>query len=809
MTTTTEPAMLDRRRLLAANEDYNGIDFVDVAGPTGTALAVHFLNAVPVVGSLGSPPATITGGEVIASVPVLAIDEATAWSADSQGRPILALTVAASGDASTYTLTLTSTKLDPFFSTVPVVFPTTTAAAGDPASPAPSRPVPASDSAPIDYLAKDFASFRQALSEFSLLRYQNWVERSEADLGMVLMEVLAAMADELSYHQDRVRGESALATASQRLSAIRHARLVDYEPAPATVATTVLALEVAAAENGNTGWTLDTPLRVRALGAEGSIVEFEVEDPALGLAGAPAGQTLPWMTVDTRWNRRTLSPYYWDDSQRCLAAGATELYLVGSNLGLYTGQQLLLDTATATADPPVRELVTVAATLAIADPLQDVPLTQITLASPTIADHDLRVTAVAGNIVPAVQGSRFSEQFMIPAAGAASPAPVIVRFAVGSTPTAPLPEYRYCLTAGPLAWLATGADEEYSATTVAPEIALTQLSGLTSPSPAWTFARWLLDAGPSDQVFTLTPEQYSPVLTAGGVTWMDYDGDGGTTIRFGAGTFGVSPNPGAAFEVLYRIGGGSSGNVPADTVVGVAPDQTQAGLVMTCTNPFAATGGQDAETIAQVRARAPQRFSAEPLRLVLAGDYAMAAESLDWVQQAGTSFRWTGSWLTAVTTADPVGVEVPSTGQLASLTQLLDARRLAGTESYVQGPSYTSLDLSITVAGLATAFASDVEEAVVAALAPGQSATGDAGFFNHSRWGFGQPLEESALLAAIQSATGVVGVSSLAYRPAASGAPWIALVGSVAVAAHRILRVDNDPSRPQAGTLAISVEGSK
>ncbi len=144
-------------------------------------------------------------------------------------------------------------------------------------------------------------------------------------------------------------------------------------------------------------------------------------------------------------------------------------------------------------------------------------------------------------------------------------------------------------------------------------------------------------------MFTLTPEQYSPVLTASGVTWMDYDGDGGTTIRFGAGTFGVSPSPGPAFEVLYRIGGGAAGNVPADTVVSVAPDQTQPGPVMTCTNPFAATGGQDAETIAQVRARAPQRFSAEPLRLVLAGDYAMAAESLDWVQQAGTASAGPGA----------------------------------------------------------------------------------------------------------------------------------------------------------------------
>ena len=77
----------------------------------------------------------------------------------------------------------------------------------------------------------------QALSEFSTQRYPAWLERSEADLGMVLMEVLAAMADELSYYQDRVAGEALLATATQRLSLLHLARLVDYEPAPATVAT--------------------------------------------------------------------------------------------------------------------------------------------------------------------------------------------------------------------------------------------------------------------------------------------------------------------------------------------------------------------------------------------------------------------------------------------------------------------------------------------------------------------------------------------------------------------------------------------
>ena len=45
---------------------------------------------------------TITGGEVISSVAVLPIDESTAWTADADGRPVLALTVAAPGDFSTY-----------------------------------------------------------------------------------------------------------------------------------------------------------------------------------------------------------------------------------------------------------------------------------------------------------------------------------------------------------------------------------------------------------------------------------------------------------------------------------------------------------------------------------------------------------------------------------------------------------------------------------------------------------------------------------------------------------------------------------
>lgn len=808
--TADPPARNRRQLLLAPGASFNGIDYVHVA-LSQTQLFVHFLNAVPVQGHLYGQEAAITGGDVVTSVAINPIDETTDWSADSEGRPVLALTVPAPGDFSTYRLTIFSDQLDPFFDSAQFTFKANCPTTLDCATPAPSFPVPAAERVPIDYLAKDFASFRQALSEFSALRYPSWVERSEADLGVMLMEALAAMADELSYYQDRVSAESTIQTATQRLSVVRHARLVDYEPAPATVATTVLQLDVArpmASPPSATGWTIDTPLLVRALGADGPTTDFEIADPAAGLV-SPAS-----FTVDIRWNRASLAPYYWDDSQRWLLAGSTGFYVTGHGLGLYPGQQLLLDSpADDSADPPVRELVMVAATEETSDLLiggaspPPLPLTQISLAAPTAQDHDLDHTAVAGNIVPAVQGLRQSETFVIPDPAVPAPGPVVVRVGANWTPQDPRPDYRYCLASGQLAWLATTAKDEDTSVPAQPEIVLGAVlpGGRTSQ---WAFERWLVGAAAGDQVFTLTPEQYSPVLRSNGMTWFDYDGDGGTTIRFGDGTFGMSPPPGTVFTAIYRVGGGAAGNVPADTIVNVAPGQAQGSIIVSCTNPFPATGGADAETIAQVRNRAPRKFSAEPLRVVRAGDYAAAARSLPWVQQAGTTFRWTGSWLTALTSADPSRSEQPTIAQLESLTELLDQQRLAGYESYVLPPSYVSIDLQITVRGQAAFFGSDVATAVLAALQPGSVPGGKAGFFDHSRWSFGQPLESSALLAAIQSCPGVIGVYQIQYRQRGVQ-DWTPLPDTLTLAADDILRVDNDPSRPEAGSLQVTVEGSK
>ena len=276
-------------------------------------------------------------------------------------------------------------------------------------------------------------------------------------------------------------------------------------------------------------------------------------------------------------------------------------------------------------------------------------------------------------------------------------------------------------------------------------------------------------------MFTLTPEQYSPVLTSNGTTWFDYDGDGGTTIRFGDGTFGMTPLPGTVFSVLYRVGGGSAGNVPADAIVNVAPGQAQGSMISSLHQPLprhGRRGRRDHRADPRPGAAEVQRGAASGRAgRRLRGGSAVAARGCS---RRPTSFRWTGSWLTVLTRADPAGTEEPTIAELQSLTELLDEERLAGYESYVLPPGYVSIDLRITVSARRGYFGSTVAAAVLARLQPGTLPGGAVGFFDHSRWSFGEPLESSALLAAIQSCPGVDGVDQVQYRerggPAGLGA---------------------------------------
>lgn len=779
----------DRVLSVINSTTFNGIDFVEVVAPR--TLHVHFLNKVAVADA--SLTATITGGDSVPTVPLQQIANAD-WSTDPEGRPLLTLHALTDGDFSFYTLTIVAPAVDLILGVTTFSFKATCPSDFDCAPPPHVCPPDDRQAPPIDYLAKDFLSFRQALTEFSSLRYPNWVERSEADFGMMVAEVLSAVGDELSYLQDRVAAEATLPTATQRRSLVSLARLVDYEPLPATSASTVVQCTVGAAGVVNAG------TRLSALAPDGTKVPYEI---GTGLADATHYQVAPI------WNY-TIKPYWFDDNQECWPQGATDLWVQGHGFNFTPGQALLIQT-----DLPgdsLRQIVHLtAAGHETVDPIfltggSPTPVTHIVWGSDEalIRARDLTRTTIGGNLLPATQGQRFTEMFATgtPPPSARDALPAIARMAPNSSVSAETFVFRYPLGKEPLSWLAR------SDVTVPPqpEIALQQLQ----PAPlAWEFATSLLGSLATDNDYTVDPVAWQVVarLPTGQPTQYDIAGDGGSTIRFGNDVFAASPADGDVFRVNYRTGLGSVGNVAADTITAI--EAGGPGLLRSVRNPFAVTNGADAETADHIRRMAPQAFRAVQYRAVRAEDYEAAAETLPWVQKAGTAFRWTGSWMTVFTAVDPLASEQISTAEHVQLVDLLNRRRLAGYESYAPPPQYISIDLRIEVCVLDGWLDGDVEAGVLARLGSSTRPDDNSGFFFADRFTFGTPLYRSRLDAAIQDVAGVSGVRAITYRQRGTFAGFVDLPEVLAPAPRQILRVDNDPSWPERGTIRVIAEGGR
>src|SRR5262249_32316267 len=115
-------------------------------------------------------------------------------------------------------------------------------------APAASGPPP-DDSAPaIDYLARDYDSFRHVLMSAMATRVRGWAPTSEADLDQVLIDLIAARGDELADAHDRVLAERSIATAPAptRVPPAPHARLVDCDVSPGQQAMAPVVVEALA-----------------------------------------------------------------------------------------------------------------------------------------------------------------------------------------------------------------------------------------------------------------------------------------------------------------------------------------------------------------------------------------------------------------------------------------------------------------------------------------------------------------------------------------------------------------------------------
>jgi len=88
-----------------------------------------------------------------------------------------------------------------------------------------------------DYTNRDYASLLASMLDLADLKLPEWTDRSENDLGRLLVELFAYVGDELLYYQDRIANEAFLTTAVERRSVIDLLSLIGYTlatPSPAS-----------------------------------------------------------------------------------------------------------------------------------------------------------------------------------------------------------------------------------------------------------------------------------------------------------------------------------------------------------------------------------------------------------------------------------------------------------------------------------------------------------------------------------------------------------------------------------------------
>jgi hypothetical protein len=222
-----------RREAVRRKAGLYGLDYLNV-GDDQRTLTARFLGKAPQ--GLSKENVLIEGGQRIRGIRVISAE--TEFFDDPEMDDALNVVVDRAGDFSTYTLRIVERdeqgqrrphhELDSRYDSVEFNFKVDCPSGLDCKIEQQCPPVKR-DEPEINYLAKDYASFRQLIFDRLALVMPDWKERHVPDIGAALVELLAYTGDYLSYYQDAVATEAYPDTARQRISVRRHARLVDYQ----------------------------------------------------------------------------------------------------------------------------------------------------------------------------------------------------------------------------------------------------------------------------------------------------------------------------------------------------------------------------------------------------------------------------------------------------------------------------------------------------------------------------------------------------------------------------------------------------
>lgn len=828
----------NRRELVRAHATLNGIDFLEVeddpAMPSQDRqrrLFVHFLKSDN-LGSLTKENFRLTGGESVTRIGIKGIT--------LPAGNVITVEVDPRGDFSIYTLHLVDVDgseigFDPILSAVDFSFkvncPTDFDCREETAC------APAFFKEPdLNYLAKDFNSFRQLMLDRLSETLPGWREQSVADLMQALVDLKAYVADYQSYQHDAVATEAYLGTARRRVSVRRHARLVDYlmHDGCNARAWAQIRIDPGVGLDSQVELPAQTPLFTRVPGIPRRLEEGTEElRRALG-AGPIVFETMHQASLYARHNR--ICFYAWGEEECCLPRGATRATLEGDFPNLKEGNILILEEARgpqtgsrSDADLRHRHAVRlVRVTRPPADPLTGAKVTEIEWHPEDALPFPLTISSKAdvpenekegegdglcpeafsvarGNIVLCDHGRTIKEEDL-----GEVPEPRL-DYAVHVAHCQELEEEGEIRSRVPVRFRPRLREKPLAqAVPVSPDSTLSaRVLAQLSPADAVPAIRLNSELpGKNGSVLQQEWSSQRDLLSSDNLATdfaVEIEEDGSAYLRFGDDKFGMRPNEGTKFKATYRIGNGTSGNIGAEGLYHIVTNRNEIAEVR---NPMPAFGGAEPEKIEEARLKAPHAYRVQE-RAVTPDDYAAIAERHPEVQRAVASFRWTGSWHTVFLTVDRVGGGEIDFDFESRLRGHLERFRMMGYDLEVDAPRFVPLEIEMEVCVQPDYFRGDVRRALLEAFSPRTSADGRRGLFHPDNFTFGQTVYLSRIYAAAQAVAGVESVQIKMFQRQDNPASSSLESGRLLLGRLEIARLDNDSNFPKRGVLRIIPKGGK
>jgi Baseplate J-like protein len=586
----------------------------------------------------------------------------------------------------------------------------------------------------IDYMAKDYASFRNALLDLIPRKIPQWKDRSEADMGIMLIELFSYIADELSYFQDRVANEAFLRTARARSSVSNHLSLIDYPMQNGLSANAFIKVEVIE-EPSLPAASEPSAIEQKAKEVAGEVKEsksaiipagFQISTyPERGkrrVGGEPAGivifETLQDQVVDARYNRIPVQEINSNNNFRGIMNPSAilqgrfpelkkGLYILLFEEPLIAGAALTDKAAAAVPAAGGAAPATGGAASSKAaeekkkekkeEEKKDLS-TRLTVRPAIVKlaedskiisyegdDNNTLITWEKGNEYPKVAYGRNANVFCCAN---------IIKASHGRTIGSEIlkqkhqevSKFLFTLKEGPLAFISDTYSPSSSSLIESDSTLKVWVDG-----ELWEETDSLLKCGPLDQKFSVS-----------------IDENGYATILFGDDKFGLKPEDDSLIKAEYRVGNGSVGNVGKDTLIRFNLPQNQSALVEQVIervkNPLPATGGIDIESIDDAKIDGPKSLKSQQ-RAVTLKDYEhlVKREFQNEITNARARFVYTGSWDTIFVSVKLKGDRknssaiVDGSDLFDRIRKYLERIKMIGYEVQIEKAKYVPIEIRITV----------------------------------------------------------------------------------------------------------------